>query len=169
MDKKYSLPRIYLHWLSAIVIVWATISGFYIPLGRPSAATAELIGFINVSLTTCFIPFFILRIIFCLKHKDPAVAPAQRKTHKIAKAVHLILYTNISVVLVTGVLMMERSINVFNLFSIPAPLTDPQLTHFFHSVHMASCTSLALLVIMHILAVIKHQLAGHGIMRRMLP
>lgn len=169
MSNKYSQPRIWLHWLSAIVIIWGTVSGFYIPLGKPDAETAGLISFINVSLTTCFIPFFILRIIYCLKHKSPPAEPAQQKTHKIAKIAHLILYINISVVLITGVLMMERDINVFNLFAIPAPLSQPSLTQFFHSLHIASCASLALLVVMHILAVVKHQLAGKGVMHRILP
>lgn len=169
MNTKYSRMRIYLHWLSAIVIIWATFSGFYIFLGKPSADTKALISFINVSLTTCFIPFFILRVFYSLKHPSPPVAAAQQKTHKMAKRVHIVLYANISAVLITGVLMMDRAINVFNLFSIPAPFSNPAITHFFHSVHIFSCTTLALLVVMHILAVVKHQFSGHGIMHRMLP
>ncbi|QUG77114.1 cytochrome B [Erwinia sp. E602] len=169
MSKKYSQPRIWLHWLSAAVIIWGTMSGFYIPLGKPDAETAGLISFINVSLTTCFIPFFVLRIIYCMKHKSPPEEAMQKGTNKIARVMHLVLYVNITVVLVTGVLMMERDINVFNLFSFPAPLSQPHLTQFFHSLHIVFCASLALLVLLHILAVVKHQLAGKGVMHRMLP
>ncbi|CAK9886651.1 MAG: hypothetical protein XXXJIFNMEKO3_03096 [Candidatus Erwinia impunctatus] len=77
------------------------------------------------------------------------------------------LYINISIVLVTGVLMMDRSINVFHLLLIPAPLSNMDCILFFKKFHMYSCATLGLLVLLHILAVIKHQLSGHSVMRRM--
>lgn len=167
MNCKYSWQQVCLHWLSAAVIIWATLTGFYLFLFHPSSAVKAWISFVNVSLTTAFIPFFILRIIYCYLHGKPAANPAQARTEKIAHWVHMFLYANISLVLVTGVLMMEHSINVFNFMLIPAPLSNPLHTTFFHTVHLFSCASLALLVLLHILAVIKHQLSGQGIMRRM--
>lgn len=46
---------------------------------------------------------------------------------------HLALYANICVVLITGVLMMDKNINVFNLFFIPHPLEDVQLLAFLNA------------------------------------
>ena len=56
---KYSTQQIILHWLSAIIIIWATLSGFYVAFCHPDQPVKEWIGFFNVSLTTLFIPFFI--------------------------------------------------------------------------------------------------------------
>ena len=54
---RYSHAARILHWLSAVVILWATVSGIY------AAVTAEnevamLISALNVSLTTLLIPVF---------------------------------------------------------------------------------------------------------------
>ncbi|CAK9886650.1 MAG: hypothetical protein XXXJIFNMEKO3_03095 [Candidatus Erwinia impunctatus] len=59
MDAKYSWQQVVLHWLSAIIIIWATISGFMIFFLQPAQEIKDIIGFFNVSLTTVFIPFFI--------------------------------------------------------------------------------------------------------------
>ena len=32
MKKKYSWQQVILHWISALIIIWATISGFYVGL-----------------------------------------------------------------------------------------------------------------------------------------
>lgn len=36
MKKNYSWQQIALHWLSAIIIIWAMITGFYITLFEPA-------------------------------------------------------------------------------------------------------------------------------------
>lgn len=89
------------------------------------------------------------------------------KEEKLAAAGHLILYVNTAVVLFTGVLMMDRPVNVFNLFSIPQPVQDPSLTRLFNQMHVWSCVSLAIFVAGHVLAVVKHQCAGKPLLRRM--
>lgn len=169
MKSKYSWQQIYLHWISAVIIIWATLTGFYASFLPQDNSVKEVIGFINVSLTTLFIPFFILRIFFCCAHGKPAVAPAQMKTQRIAHLVHMILYTNITIVLVTGVLMMDRAINVFNLIEIPSPLDNPEYIKSVNKTHIFFCATLGVLVLLHILAVIKHQLSGNTIIHRMRP
>lgn len=86
---------------------------------------------------------------------------------RLAMWMHLLLYFTITVVLVTGVLMMERPIVVFDWFTLPQPLESPLLTGTFNTVHIASCVVLAGLVSVHILAVIKHALTGRSVLGRM--
>ncbi|OON41889.1 cytochrome B [Izhakiella australiensis] len=167
MKSKYSKPQVFLHWLSAIIIIWATISGFWAAFGDLSPASKDWIGFFNVSLTTLFIPFFIIRLFYAFFSAKPNDDLLTHKEEILAFIGHFLLYVNITVVMVTGVLMMERPINVFNWFTLPQPLTNLQLTSLFNFIHMISCTTLALLVIGHILAVIKHQLQGKALLRRM--
>ncbi|HDL6961239.1 TPA: cytochrome b/b6 domain-containing protein [Yersinia enterocolitica] len=167
MKKKYSWQQVILHWISALVIIWATISGFYVGLFDVSPELKTLTGFINVSLTTLLIPVFIIRIYFYVVSEKPEEINTNGFAQFIAHAVHFILYLNISVVLVTGVLMMERDINVFNLFIIPQPIHDLAVTKLFNTIHILSCAILATLVLLHIAAVIKHELSGKKVLKRM--
>jgi cytochrome b561 len=162
---KYSRPQVLLHWISALVIIWATISGFageYVDL---PPKLADWITFFNVSITTILIPLFIARIYFALVRGKPA--GDKNAAHIVAKIVHLALYMNIAVVLASGVLMMKTDINVFHIVHIPQPLNHAAAIGFFSNIHHYACISLALLFSVHILAVVKHALTGHKIMRRM--
>ncbi|NJQ21822.1 cytochrome B [Pantoea sp. LS15] len=167
MNSKYSWQQIILHWISAAIIIWATLSGFYVALFTVSPAIKDGIGFFNVSLTTVFIPIFILRVFFLFKHGKPVKKQQPTVSSHIAHAVHLLLYLNIAAVLISGVLMMERDINVFNILSIPKPFDDLKITQLFNSFHIFSCATLAGLVLLHIMAVVKHSLLGNRILRNM--
>lgn len=164
---KYSSAQVLLHWLSAIIITWAMASGFYIFLGNASEHIKEFVGFINVSLTTLFIPFFALRIFYAIKNGKPANIKSKSSNHALAYAVHIIIYINTALVLFTGVMMMERDINIFNFVQLPHPLQGGALTSSFHQLHIISCVTLSLLIVMHILAVLFHHLSGNPILRKM--
>lgn len=166
--KTYSRSQKLLHWLSAVVILWALFTGFYVALAPVSSEMKGLAGWINVSLTTLLIPVFAWRCVLAWRHRiAPSVQP-QPLTTRLAGWVHVILYFTISVVLLTGVLMMERSIVVFDWFTLPQPIKDPALTRFFHTLHIASCAVLGALVGLHIAAVVKHSVKGKPVLGRML-
>ncbi len=161
----YSTPRVLLHWIFALVIIWATVSGFGNAMLDLPTALGDGINFINVSLTAVLIPLFALRIYFALAQP---MAHAPEDGHPVlVKAGHLGLYVMTGLVLVTGVLMMERPINVFAVALIPQPLTEPLLTSFFNTVHKACCVLLALLVMGHVAAVAVHHRSGQPLLRRM--
>lgn len=161
----YSRIHVLLHWTFAAIILWATLSGFGNALFDLPAGIAEGIGFINVSLTFILIPLFVLRIVCALNHQRPA--SRQPLADLLAKAGHLALYVVTGVVLVTGVLMMERPIDLFGLLQISQPLHEPVLTDFFNAVHTYACIALALLVAGHMAAVVLHHWRGENLLRRM--
>lgn len=165
--KTYSRSQKLLHWLSAVVILWALFTGFYVALAPVSPEMKGLAGWINVSLTTLLIPVFAWRCFLAWRHRIPHLQPQPLMT-RLAGWVHVILYLMIGMVLLTGVLMMERPIAVFDWFTLPQPLKDPALTSFFHTVHIASCAVLAALVGLHIAAVVKHSVKGKSVLGRML-
>ncbi len=82
--------------------------------------------------------------------------------------VHKCMYLVTGVVLTSGVMMMDRAINVFDVLSIPAPLESAGLIAVFKKIHDVSCVVLAVLVVLHMGAVIRHEVSGHRILRRML-
>lgn len=167
MKMKYTCQQVFLHWLSAVVIIWAILSGFYVALFKVSPQIKSVIGFVNVSTTTLFIPFFLLRIYYFFRYGKPVVNKPKTLSAYLANFIHFLLYMNIATVLVTGVLMMDRDINVFNWFLIPQPVHQAALTTLFHQYHAFSCTMLALLVLLHVSAVFKHHLSGNKILSRM--
>lgn len=164
----YSKPRRALHWCFAVVIIWATVSGFVNALVDLPEAVHDAIAFVNVSLTTLLIPLFGLRLYYALAHPAPHdTLQGNQAAHLLAQAGHLALYVSIAVVLLTGVLMMDRPISVFDLVVFPQPFDEPVLIEFFNTVHRYSCVALALLVAGHILAVVVHQLSGRNVLKRM--
>ncbi|MFQ5983824.1 MAG: cytochrome b [Woeseiaceae bacterium] len=85
----------------------------------------------------------------------------------VAKTAHVLLYAVTSTVLASGLLMMHHDISLFNLVSIPNPLTDNYWNGVFYGVHRYSCMLLFLLVSLHVAAVIRHHRAGRKVLARM--
>jgi cytochrome b561 len=163
----YSPGQVLLHWLSAGVILWALLSGFYVSVVDVLPQTKAWVGFVNVSLTALFIPVFAVRVYLVVIHSCVDDATNKTLMDHVACLMHKFIYLVTSVVLVTGVLMMDRAINVFDLILIPQPLEDPTWINRFFTVHIWSCVVLLILVALHISAVIKHEMCGRRILKRM--
>ena len=69
-------------------------------------------------------------------------------------------------VLLSGILMMDRGIDLGG-FTLPAMLSDDFWLSLWFDVHVFSCALLAGLVLLHVVAVIKHELLGRRILQRM--
>ncbi|AWY44134.1 cytochrome B [Pseudomonas putida] len=161
---KYTKAQVALHWLSAFIILWSLCTGSYVALFKASPDIKSLITALNISMTTLFIPFFVLRAILRINHlrKYPA-GPGEL----LATFVHNLIYLITAMVLLTGVLMMDRPISVFGLPSLPPLITNPQWLHDFHAAHRDSTEMLGGLVLLHLLAVAKHELSGNRILKNM--
>ena len=158
-----------LHWLSALVILWATFSGTCIAVFTVSEDLRHTIADFNVAITVVFIPFFLWRVLYRLRRGVPAYGDLLSTSGvRAAYCVHLLMYAMTAVVLVSGVLMMTRDINVFNLMLLPNLINDVKITDFFNSLHIYSSRLLGLLVLLHVGAVFKHQLGGVAVLQRML-
>jgi len=168
-NTNYDTTAKILHWLSALVILWATLGGLYIILPNTEDHIKLQIAEFNVSITTLFIPIFCFRILYRILNKAPL---EQRITAtmeaKIAKLMHKLLYVLVSIVLVSGVLMMDRPIPIFDFFQFTQLLDNSNFISLFKILHQYSTQLLALCILLHILAVIKHEIMGHKILRRMI-
>lgn len=167
MQTSYSTSQIILHWISAVIILWATLSGFWISLFDLDPDLKNWVSFFNVSLTTLFIPVFAVRIYLACRQPTHPEAPARTLDTLMAAWAHRLLYGLTTVVLLTGVMMMDRPINIFDWVLIPQPLTDHGLIDLFFKIHVVACWVLALLIGLHVAAVIKHEASGNPILKRM--
>lgn len=163
---EYSMKQKLLHWVSAVIILWSLLSGFYVAVFSVSAPIKDWVGFINVSLTTVYIPIFVLRVYYSFSHGLDFSTQRSLQEY-MALLVHKAMYLVLAVVLVTGVLMMDRPINVFNLFSIAPFESAPATITWYTQVHVFSCAVLLLMLVLHIGAVVVHERRGKRVMARM--
>jgi cytochrome b561 len=165
--ERYDRLSRFLHWVSAAVIIWASLSGFYLATLEPAAALGAWLSWFNVSLTTAFTPVFVMRIIHAIRTSKPASLNVPRWQQRLAHLVHALLYAMTSVVLASGVLMMNHDISVFGLVTLPKPIADPDWNLYFYTMHRQSCAALFLLVLLHVAAVVRHMRAGRPVLARM--
>ena len=164
---RYSVGQIWLHWISAVVILWTLFSGFYVAFIDVAMETKNWVGFINVSLSALYIPIFILRVYFSFFHGFLAYGRKRCAAEYVALVVHKAIYLVLGIVLVTGVLMMDRPINIFNVLLIAQLLTDPTAIEWFTQIHIQACVVLAVLVALHVGAVFKHAMSGRPVLKNM--
>ncbi|QHF42642.1 hypothetical protein PspS35_02135 [Pseudomonas sp. S35] len=163
---RYSTMQKGLHWVSAAVILWSLLSGFYVAVFTVPAAVKAWVGFFNVSLTALYIPVFVLRVYCSITHG--LECSSKRSLQEcMALVVHKAMYVVLAVVLATGVLMMDRPINIFNLVSIAPFDSNPASIAWYTRVHVLSCVVLLLMLVLHIGAVVLHERRGKRVMARM--
>lgn len=158
-----------MHWISALVICWTLVTGFYVASFDVEAATAHFIGFVNVSLTTLFVPIFLTRWLVRLFKARPSAVHEEPFGRLMAHVVHEGLYWITAVVLLSGVLMMDRPIDVFGWFAFAPLLSDPFWLKTWLKLHIVASSLLAVSVLLHVGAVILHEFYGRRVLRRMLP
>ncbi|WP_317930214.1 cytochrome b [Halioxenophilus sp. WMMB6] len=166
---KYDVTSRWLHWLHASVILWATVSGLTVSLGHVSKSLEQAIGGFNVSITSLLIPFFAWRLLNRSVSQKPGYGQALSTAEVwLARAMHWALYGLTCVVLVSGVMRMDAPFSIFHLLLVPNLVASPTVIEVFDQLHIISTRLLALCVLVHLLAVFKHQLRGTNILRRMI-
>jgi superoxide oxidase len=167
VDRYDGLSRV-LHWIFAAAIVYATVAGYALAQ-LPDGALREFLSRLNMSIATVLIVLFPLRVWWARVRVSPrelaSVSPMQRA---IAHGVHRLIYLTIFAVLASGYLMVPNGYEFFGMVEIPTPFSQGALTERLFVFHRASCAVLAGLVVLHVLAVVKHQwIARNGVLKRM--
>ena len=166
MARKYPLLARVFHWVSAGVIVWALVSGLLVAMHALPPELGDLISPFNVSITTLLLPMFVVRALYRLSFKAPTLRlpPAQRN---VAHGVHALMYFSALFSMSSGLLMMEREIDIFDWLSFGPLLDKGAGTKLLSILHFSSNVMLLVLLILHVGAVVKHHLNGFPILRRM--
>lgn len=156
-----------LHAISMMIIVWLMASGYYAALITHIPEVKGAVSAFNVALATLFAPVFLFRMCVSCGKGYADVLRSRDVMRYAAFLVHNLIYITTLIVIVSGFLMMNRDIDMFGLFYIPAVITDPRLHGWFSDSHTLACYGLALLLFMHVAAVIKHHLTGRPVLKGM--
>ncbi|MFJ5297523.1 cytochrome b [Pseudomonas sp. NPDC088368] len=161
----YTKPRIFLHWLSAAIILWATFSGFGVALLDTNDPFRQWVESFNPQITSLFIPFFAWRLWLAIK-ADPSYTRTSAHERLVSLA-HMAIYAAVSGVLITGVLMMSHPVTLMAVVTLPQLIHSKIALLELHELHHVLCAILAGLVALHLKAVVLHQMRGKSVLGRM--
>ncbi|OPJ99449.1 cytochrome b [Serratia marcescens] len=158
-----------LHWVVAVGIIYAMIVGYSLHfISNPTVFT--FFSELNMSLAT--VVTILMAVRFVWRFLRPSVPYGDNIVgykKGIVVLLHEVFYIIIFVVLISGFLMLEKSYYLFGIIYVPQPLKNVEVNAFFFLVHRYSCISLGGMLVLHVLAVIKHQFfEKNSILSRML-
>ena len=158
-----------LHWLVAIVIIYAMCMG-YILHALEGTVYFQFFSVLNMTLGTLATPIMLVRFIWrFFRPSVPYPAEIGRMKKSFLIFAHEVFYLTIFVTLVSGFLMLEKGYNLFGLWPIPQPIENLEVNRFFFIVHRYACITLGVILVGHVAAVIHYYLAGKkAIIARML-
>jgi cytochrome b561 len=168
----YTRTAIVLHWLIALLLLSQFGFGWLledIPRNTPARgywvnlhkSTGVLIGLLIV-----------LRIGWRLRHAPPPAPPMQAWQRRAAHASHLAMYACMVLMPLSGYLASNFSKHGIKLFNVvrlaPWGSDDKLLYALFNQVHKVTGVLFAALIVVHLLAVLKHTLVNRdGVLSRM--
>lgn len=172
-SEKYGLVAIFIHWLSALVIIGLFILGFwmvdlsyYSEWYRLGPHYHKSVGLLLALLT-------IARLIWKLTNKSPNPIGNNKVENSLASMAHAVLYLGLIVILISGYLISTadgRGIDIFNWFTLPSlgELFDNQ-EDIAGDIHKYGAYVLIGLAVLHMLAALKHHyISKDNTLKRML-
>ncbi|MDL5030352.1 cytochrome b [Pelomonas sp. APW6] len=170
---RYTATAIALHWLLAVAIVGAFGVGLYMSDLPLSPTRLKLYNWHKWAGVT-ILALSALRLLWRLGHRPPADLPMPAWQARAAHAVHLLLYVAFFAVPLSGWAYSSAAgfpIVWFGVLPLPdfVPVDKP-LAHQLKELHEMLAWGLALLVLAHIGAALKHHLIDKdGLLLRMMP
>jgi len=167
-DRYDGVARLF-HWVFAAGIIYASIAGYALAQ-LSSGPERDFLSRLNMSIATVLIVLFPLRVCWKFVRIEPRALPDVSEVQlALAHRVHILIYITMFAVLASGFLMVPNGYSFFGLVEIHTPFVKGALIDKLFVIHRASCALLAGLVLLHVLAVVKHQLiARNDVLRRML-
>lgn len=161
------------HWLVALLVLVQLALGVYAARLPLSLARLEWISR-HKSLGLAILVLVLLRLLWRLLERPPALPDAMPAwERRSALGTHRLLYLLLVVAPLAGWLFASTaglSVNWFGLFRVPDLLAkNPALAHVFKAAHGVAVALLALLLVAHVAAALRHAARRDGVMRRMLP
>jgi cytochrome b561 len=166
----YTRTAIWLHWVMALLVLALLVVGFSLPEEEGPARSFWIhahksFGFVVWAL-------FVVRLGWRLTHRPPAPpAGVTALQHRIAEAVHGLLYLLLFVQPLLGYLSASFSGYPMKWFGVELPhwgWKDSEINHFFTECHEVSAFVLIALVLVHSAAALHHAFVRrNGMLRRM--
>ena len=170
-SQHYTRTAIALHWLLAVAIVATFMLGLYmheLPISPSRLKLYNWHKWAGISI----LALSALRLLWRLAHRPPADVPMPAWQRRAAHITHLVLYALFFAVPLSGWAYSSAAgfpVVVFGVVPLPdfVPV-DKALADTLKGLHKLFTLSLGVLVILHVLAALKHQLIDRdGVLARM--
>lgn len=162
------------HWIIALLIIGLIILGKYMA-DLPEEDTMRLFWYsTHKALGILVLELALLRILWISYSHAPALGIGMKTWERIlAKATHIFLYFLMVAIPVSGYIMSAAGgypISFFDLYPVPSILEENEaLSEFAHEAHYWLAHSAIVVIIIHILAGLKHHFINKDdIFKRML-
>lgn len=163
----------WLHWVTAALVLVLFGLGWYMEDLAPTPRTFEIYA-LHKSIGLTVLAVALVRIVWRLSNPRPRHLGGDSRAERVAAhAAHVALYALLIAVPLAGWIMSSAAdipITWFSLFQVPY-LTGPSeaMLDLWRTVHWALGLALAVLVILHVAAALRHHLVlGNDTLRRML-
>ena len=175
---RYGLTAIALHWLLAAALVGIFVAGLYMTNLPFSVQRLKLYNWHKWAGVT-ILALSVLRLVWRITHRPPALPAAMasampRWQHLAHHGTHHLMYALFFIVPLVGWAYSSAAgfpIVWFSVLPLPSFMpVSPELAAAIKPWHQITAYALAALVVLHVAAVIKHQLIDRdGLIWRMLP
>ncbi len=163
----------FFHWIIALAILCNGTFGLLMDLAHSPIQKINWLA-LHKSIGLTVLALVLLRIAWRWYDRRPPDEPAPRWQQRTAHAVHGVLYVLIVAIPISGWWFNSISgkpLQWFKLFNLPALATkNDELRHFAHGVHEYLFWFLAMVLVVHVGAALKHHVFDNdNVLRRMLP
>lgn len=171
---RYSRGAVILHWLIAALIVLNFVLAWSAE-GQPRPVRMEIMGH-HKAVGLTILALTVLRIGWRLWRKPPPLLPTLRSWEAaLARLTHGAFYLLMLAIPLAGwgiVSPSGKPTSLWGLLNVPAlPVSAEKASRdFFHGAHEVGATLMLALLVLHVLAVVKHhRIDKDGTLRRMVP
>lgn len=182
--KRYNTVAIILHWATALLIITLLALGSFMVNVKLDFSTKISLYQLHKSLGFCVLFLSILRLMWRLNHRPPALPNELRPWEKyLAKATHILFYVLLIALPLSGWIRVSGA--TFNIptlwfgtipiphipyFEMLSPAEKKSLEPVAQTTHFGLALSMAGLLALHIAGALKHHfIDGQSIIHRMSP
>ena len=170
-SERYTRTAIALHWMIALAVVVQFSWGWWMQTipKQPPGFRADAFN-LHKSAGLVVLALMLIRLGWRIAHRPPALPPMLRWQSLLAKANHVLLYTMVIAMPLSGYLGSVFSGYPIKWFGVTLPAwgwADPTIKDWMSVVHLTTSWILLVSLCLHITGTIKHTLAGDRVMARM--
>ena len=170
---RYGLIAKTFHWLLFLMILGALVGG-YLQTTMEDGPDKNQAGFLHMSFGFTILVLAMLRLTWRLYNTQPAASSAlSAKEQSVSRLMHYCLYVLMLAQPLSGMLMLNSAgygLNWFGVFTVPPLVAESEsLNGFMHECHEIIWILLAVFIIGHAGAAIKHHFIDkNDVLKRML-